>query len=221
MTSCCPSPPHWPIRPWQPPVHPQYATVQPFAYRDTLNLMTWVQAIQCNLEQLRQTYNGTIDQMSHDNNEWDAAFAEAMNDMAQALADLEARLRSEMPSFATGKVWSPVYGREDSVQKALDDLYDNVRVHAIFSKDYDEMGLEAQEYDALGMTARGYDLFATDIIDEQLGAFTDGRGHFPPRNPIGNGIGDADPDYWVSREEAEATYMHRNPQAVEFERSTP
>ena len=107
------------------------------------------------------------------------------------------------------------------MQKALDDLYDNVRVHAIFSKDYDEMGLEAQEYDALGMTARGYDLFATDIIAEQLGAFTDGRGHFPPRNPIGNGIGDADPDYWVSREEAEATYMHRNTQAVEFERSTP
>lgn len=145
--------------------------------------MTWVQAIQCNLDELRQTYNDTIDQMSHDNNEWDKAFADAMDDMAQALADLEARLRSEMPSFATGKVWSPVYGREDSVQKALDDLYDNVRVHAIFSKDYDEMGLEAQEYDALGMTARGYDLFATDIIDEQLGAFTDGREHFPPRNP--------------------------------------
>ena len=45
-------------------------------------------------------------------------------------------------------------------------------------------------------------------------------GHFPPRNPIGNGIGDADPEHWVSREEAERMYMHRNPQAIEFERGT-
>lgn len=187
MTSCCLEPPHWPVRPWRPPVHPQYATVQPFAYRDTLNLMTWVQAIQCNLEELRQTYNDTIDQMSHDNDEWDTAFEGAMNDMAQALADLEARLRADIPSFATGKVWSPVTGRQDSVQRALDDLYDNVRVHALFAKDYDEMQLQAGEYDACGFTARGYDLFSTDLIDEQLGAFVDGREHFPPRDPIGTG----------------------------------
>lgn len=187
MTSCCLEPQHWPSRPWRPPLHPQYATVQPFAYRDTLNLMTWVQAIQCNLEQLRQTYNDTIDQMSHDNDEWDKAFADAMADMAQAIADLEARLRSEIPSFATGKVWSPVTGRQDSIQKTLDDLYDNVRVHAVFARDYDDMQLQAVEYDACEFTARGYDLYATDLIDDQLGAFADGRDHFPPRNPINTG----------------------------------
>lgn len=186
MTSCYPGQPHWPIRPWQPPVHPQYATVQPFAYRDTLNMMTWLQAVQCNLEQLRQAYNNTIGQMEHDSDEWDRAFAKAMADVAQALADMEARLRSQLPEAATGVVWSPVRGREDSIQHVLDDMYDNVRVHAIFARDYDDMELQAQEYDACGMTARGYDLFATDIIDEQLGAFVDGRKHFPPRNPIGD-----------------------------------
>lgn len=217
----CKPTPHWPTAPWRPPLHPQYSTVQPFVYRDTLNMLTWLQALQCNLDSLRTTYNDTISKMESDDDEWDGAFAKAMADVAQALADMEARLRSQLPESATGTVWSPVRGHEDSVQHVFDDLYDNVRVHAIFSKDYDEMGLEAQEYDALGMTARGYDLFAADIIDEQLGAFTDGREHFPPRNPIGNGIGDADPDHWVSREEAEQTYMHRNPQAVEFERSTP
>ena len=82
---------------------------------------------------------------------------------------------------------SPVYGRQDSVQKALDDLYDNVRVHALFARDYDEMQLKAGEYDALGMTSRGYDLYATDIVDEQPGMLVNGREHFPPRNPISTG----------------------------------
>lgn len=179
--------PHWPAVPWRPPLHPQYSTVQPFVYRDTLNMLTWLQALQCNIESLRTTYNDTIGKMESDDNEWDEAFAKAMADMAQALADLEARLRSDIPSFATGKVWSPVYGRQDSVQNTLDDLYDNVRVHAMFAKDYDDMQLEASEYDALDMTSRGYDLYSVDLVDEQLGALVNGREHFPPRNPIGGG----------------------------------
>lgn len=209
--------PHWPAIPWRPPLHPQYSTVQPFVYRDTLNMLTWLQALQCNVESLRTTYNDTIDKMQSDDNEWDEAFAKAMTDMAQALSDLEARLRADIPSFSTGKVWSPVTGRQDSVQKTLDDLYDNVRVHAVFAKDYDDMQLQAGEYDACAFTARGYDLFSTDLIDEQLGACVDGREHFSPRNPISGGVGDADPDYWLSRREANETYMAKHPQANEFE----
>lgn len=52
MTSSFPSEPHR-----QPPLHPQYATVQPFAYRDTLNMLTWLHAVSCNLDKLREALN--------------------------------------------------------------------------------------------------------------------------------------------------------------------
>lgn len=51
------STPHWPTVPWRPPLHPQYSTVQPFVYRDTLNMLTWLRAVACNLDTLREAIN--------------------------------------------------------------------------------------------------------------------------------------------------------------------
>ena len=36
---------------------PYFSTVQPFAYRDTLNMLTWLRAVSCNLDKLREALN--------------------------------------------------------------------------------------------------------------------------------------------------------------------
>ena len=61
-----------------------------------------------------------------------------------------------------------------------------MRVHALFSADYDAMTLTAAEYDGVGMDARTYDLWPIDIPDAQLGDVTDARDHFPRERPIGS-----------------------------------
>lgn len=36
---------------------PYFSTMQPFAYRDTLNMLTWLRAVSCNLDKLREVLN--------------------------------------------------------------------------------------------------------------------------------------------------------------------
>lgn len=36
---------------------PYFSTMQPFAYRDTLNMLTWLRAVACNLDKLREALN--------------------------------------------------------------------------------------------------------------------------------------------------------------------
>ena len=36
---------------------PYFSTMQPFAYRDTLNMLTWLRAVSCNLDKLREALN--------------------------------------------------------------------------------------------------------------------------------------------------------------------
>lgn len=36
---------------------PYFTTTQPFAYRDTLNMLTWLSAVSCNLDKLREVLN--------------------------------------------------------------------------------------------------------------------------------------------------------------------
>lgn len=36
---------------------PYFSTMQPFAYRDTLNMLTWLRAVACNLDTLREALN--------------------------------------------------------------------------------------------------------------------------------------------------------------------
>ena len=80
--------------------------------------------------------------------------------------------------------WSPVRGQKDSVQHIFDDMYDNVRVHALFSADYDAMALTAAEYDGVEMEARTYDLWPIDIPNANLGDVADAREHFPRETPM-------------------------------------
>lgn len=161
---------------------PYFSTMQPFAYRDTLNMLTWLRAVTCNLDTLRERVNDIGDAVEKIPKDTETALQKIVDDTTDALAALDTTLRALITeSTATGTAWSPVRGRTESVQHILDDMYDNVRVFALFAADYDTMGLSAEEYDGLEVRAREYDLHATDVRNAMLGDFT-GVADFLPIN---------------------------------------
>lgn len=155
-------------------IHPTYSTVQPFSYRDTLNMMTWLQMLSNNVDTLRETVNNNL----IDVDELRDSVNDALDDMAKqntnALAALQAYLERLIRDVEqSGSAWSPVRGRTQSLQTILDDMYDNVRVCAIMAADFDAMeGMTCAAYDRLGLTARGYDLHATDVHSADIGDIT-------------------------------------------------
>ena len=161
---------------------PYFSTMQPFAYRDTLNMLTWLRAIACNLDTVREHVNDigeTVENMPID---IETALQKIADDTTDALAALDTTLRALIAeSSSTGTVISPVRGQVQSVQHVFEDMYDNVRLFALFAADYDAMGLSAEEYDSLGVRAREYDLHVTDVRNAMLGDFT-GVADFLPIN---------------------------------------
>lgn len=196
---------------------PYFSTMQPFAYRDTLNMLTWLRAVSCNLDTVREHVNDmgeTIENMPID---IEKALQKIVGDMTEELAALDTTLRALISEgTATGTAWSPVRGRTEAVQHIFDDMYDNVRVHALFARDYDAMALTAAEYDGVGMEARTYDLWPIDAPNANLGDVADARAHFPRETPIGPPSPDDGDGYYLPRAEASATYMPLNPQAKLF-----
>lgn len=151
---------------------PYFSTMQPFAYRDTLNMLTWLRAVSCNLDTVREHVNDMGETVEKIPADVEKALQKIVDDTTAALAELDTTLRALIAeSTATGTAWSPVRGRTESVQRIFDDMYDNVRVFALFAVDYDTMGLSASEYDALGVPARVYDLHATDVRNATVGDF--------------------------------------------------
>ena len=66
--------------------------------------------------------------------------------------------------------WNPTKGtRHESVNDAIDDVYDNLRVFAMFTKQLDDLGMTAKEWDGRGLTARHFDLHMTTYINDVLG----------------------------------------------------
>ena len=166
---------------------PYFSTMQPFAYRDTLNMLTWLRAIACNLDTVREHVNDIGDTVENMPVDIEKALQKIADDTTDALAALDTTLRALIAEgSATGTALSPVRGQVQSVQHIFDDMYDNVRVHALFARDYDAMALTAAEYDGLGIEARAYDLWPIDVPDAQLGDVMDARDHFPRERPIGN-----------------------------------
>lgn len=196
---------------------PYFSTMQPFAYRDTLNMLTWLRAIACNLDTVREYANNVGSAVEKIPEDTEKALQKIVDDTTDALAALDTTLRALIAEgSATGTALSPVRGQVDSMQHILDDMYDNVRVHALFARDYDDMALTAAEYDGVGMEARTYDLWPISVPNANLGDVTDARLYFPRETPIGPPSPDDGDGYYLSHAEAAATYMPLNPQAKLF-----
>ena len=164
---------------------PYFSTMQPFAYRDTLNMLTWIQALCDNLNIVVEKTNEIGEGLNGVQTDVDKKIADAIDQITKALTELEKELRALVEtSCETGVARSPVRGVVQSVQTIFDDMYDNVRVHALFARDYDDMALSVAEWETVGMDARTYDLWPIDIPDAQLGDVTDARKHFPRERPI-------------------------------------
>lgn len=191
-----------------------FTTVQPFSYRDTLTVLGYVQEVAEHLDQLREQLDNLakdVDAVIDANNQY-------IKDMADNLLKQMSVLREELirlieQSQTTGMAWSPAYGKQDAIQTVLDGLYDNTRNHALFWKDYDGMALEASMYDALGLSAREYDLRATAVDNCVPGDFP-GRSQFP----YGKSIPGEPADIYLTRGDADARYVKRNPTAANFDR---
>lgn len=197
---------------------PYFSTMQPFAYRDTLNMLTWIQALCDNLNIVVEKTNEIGDGLNNVQLEVDKKIADVIDQTNRALTELEKELRALVEtSYETGVARSPVRGVVQSVQTVLDDMYDNVRVHALFARDYDEMELSVDEWEAVGIDARTYDLWPINVPDAQLGDVTDARDHFPCERPIGPPLTDDENGYFLSKNEAKNTYMPLNPDANNFQ----
>lgn len=190
-------------------------TSVPFTYRDGLTTLQLIECLKHNLDTLQSDFNNLVESVNAaiDANNQD------IRDMADNLLKQMAILREELirlieQSQTTGLAWSPVYGKQDALQTVLDGLYDNTRNHALFWEDYDGMALEASMYDALGLSAREYDLRATAVDNCVPGDFP-GRSQFP----YGKSIPEGEPaDIYLTRGDADARYVERNPTAANFDR---
>lgn len=192
-----------------------FTTVQPFSYRDTLTVLGYVQEVAEHLDQLREQLDNLakdVDAVIDANNQYIKNMADNLLKQMSVLREELIRLIEQ--SQTTGLAWSPAYGKQDALQRVLDGLYDNTRNHALFWRDYDGMALEASMYDTLGLSAREYDLRATAVDNCVPGDFP-GRSQFP----YGKSIPDGGPaDIYLTRGEADARYVKRNPTAANFDR---
>ena len=192
-----------------------FTTVQPFSYRDTLTVLGYVQEVAEHLDQLREQLDNLakdVDAVIDANNQYIKNMADDLLKQMSVLREELIRLIEQ--SQTTGIAWSPAYGKQDALQTVLDGLYDNTRNHALFWGDYDGMALEASMYDALGLSAREYDLRATAVDNCVPGDFL-GRSQFP----YGKSIPEGEPaDIYLTRGDADARYVERNPTAANFDR---
>lgn len=191
-------------------------TSVPFTYRDGLTTLQLIECLRHNLDALQSDFNALIESVNTaiDENNQD------IKDMAENLLKQMAILRDELirligESQETGLAWSPVYGRQNSVDAVLGELYDNCRNHALFWGDYDGMALEASTYDSLGLTAREYDLRATAVDNCVPGDFP-GRSQFPYSRSTPEGD---HTDVYLTERAADAKYVQRNPTVSNFENS--
>ena len=195
-----------------PPV--RIPTSVPFTYRDGATTLQLIECIRCNLDGLQSDFNTLVEQVNQSIADSDATVRQLADNLASQMAVLREELvRLIGQSQSTGLAWSPVYGRQDALQTVLDGMYDNARNHALFWSDYDDMGLEAFTYDALKLSAREYDLRATAVDNCVPGDFP-GRSQFP----YGKSIPESVPaDVYLTRFDADATYVQRNPTVSNFE----
>ena len=195
-----------------PPV--RIPTSVPFTYRDGATTLQLIECIRYNLDGLQSDFNTLVEQVNQSIADSDATVRQLADNLVNQMAVLrEELIRLIGQSQSTGLAWSPVYGSQNALQMVLDGMYDNTRDHALFWSDYDDMGLEAFTYDALELSAREYDLRATAVDNCVPGDFP-GRSQFP----YGKSIPESVPaDVYLTRFDADATYVQRNPTVSNFE----
>lgn len=190
-------------------------TSVPFTYRAGLTTLQLIECLRRNLDSLQCDLSKLEDATTDLAASVDKALADTVTQINEEVASLRAELLALIHEMEQqGVATSPVYGTTQPLGDVLGGIYDNSRNHGLFWGDYDGMRLTAQEYDGLALGAREYDLRATAVDNCVPGDFP-GRSQFPygrsmPENPP------ADMPF-ITRTEADARYVERNPTADDFD----
>lgn len=73
-------------------------------------------------------------------------------------------LKNSIPELTTVYVKSPYTGKIITIQQAVDELWNNLRVYALTADEYDEQQFTAIEYDNFSLTTYQYDYYAKEFI---------------------------------------------------------
>lgn len=73
-------------------------------------------------------------------------------------------LKNSLPDLTTVLVVSPYTGKLVTIQEAIDELWNNLRVYALTADEYDSQQWTAEEYDNFKLTAFEYDYYAKEYI---------------------------------------------------------
>lgn len=73
-------------------------------------------------------------------------------------------LKNSIPDLTTVIVKSPYTGKLVTIQEAIDELWNNLRVYALTAEEYDSQLWSANAYDNFNLTAFEYDYFAKEYI---------------------------------------------------------
>lgn len=186
-------------------------TSVPFTYRDGLTTLQLIECLRHNLDISQRELGKVEEAMADLATSTDKALADSVARIDRSMAALRAELLSLVHEMEQqGAATSPVYGVTQPLGQVLGGMYDNARIHGLFSGDYDDMGLTAREYDGLALGAREYDLRATDVDNCVPGDFP-GRSRFPyggsmPEDPPADMSS-------VTRSEADARHVGHDPTA--------
>lgn len=75
-------------------------------------------------------------------------------------------LKNSLPELTNVFVVSPYTGHTITIQQAIDELWNNLRVYSLTADEYDSQQWTALEYDSFNLTAFEYDYFAKEYIYE-------------------------------------------------------
>ena len=143
------------------------STVTPFTYGDGDTYLRRLERLIKWLANLITVVDGQTEAIEEIRNALSAIEAEVDKELAEnraytveQIANVRAELLAAIGAATdAGSVFNPTNGSlHEPIAKVISDVYDNVRVHALFAIEYDELEYTVAQYDAIGFEARHYDL---------------------------------------------------------------
>ena len=112
--------------------------ITPFTYRDNLTYLEWLRwlshAVSTNVDKLNDVINGLNDLRD----DTTADLQRIHLDLFRRLSEEFGGIREELFDLAqNGQALNPTNGKVENISKVVNDVYDNVRVHAMFDRELD------------------------------------------------------------------------------------
>lgn len=169
------------------------AYLDKFTQQWEAELQAFQTTVNTNIDQNNAIINGRIDALT---TSVDTQIANNKKDTDQHISDLQTKVLTQVATLAAtisttdeaNRVWTlaqiqdlktqltqnyppvidPTDGQLESVQTALNHMWDAWRGNALTASEYDALDLTAQEYDDKQLTAKAYDDFGKTLLDPDV-----------------------------------------------------